>query len=170
MLAIPFTALAYFYDSIAGEILIYRSFGGGDAVFAPKSLFAVFRVPLIEVVCGAIVEAMRRKFSRSEGSRAVASMWNVLLYTVAFKSLFQTFEFIAAFVYKSESYANVFFYATIFAVAAGISLAIIRRRDLFRNFRREDWTVSTGEKIALAVLIVSYLFLAFAPVFIYKAV
>lgn len=170
LLVIPFPALAYFYDSIAGEILIYRSFGGGEAVFAPKSLFAVFRVPLIEVVCGAIVEAMRRKFLRSERGAAVASMWNALLYTVAFKSLFQTFEFIAAFVYKSESYADVFFYATIFAIAAGIFLAIVRRRDLFRNFRREDWKTSSGEKTFLAVLIAAYLFLAFAPVFIYKSV
>src|SRR5215213_9472884 len=121
ILAITFFALAYFYNSVAGEILIYRGFGG-DTLFAPKSVFTVFRVPLIELVCAALVEVMRRKFSRSESGRAAASIWNVLLYTVAFKSLFQTFEFIASFVYNAQAYADVFFYATIFAVVGGIFL------------------------------------------------
>ena len=168
VLAIPFLALAYFYDSINGEILLYRSFGG-ESIFAPKSLFTVFRVPLIEVVCAAMVEVMRRRFSRSESGLRAASMWNVLLYTVAFKSLFQTFEFLASFVYNARAYADVFFYATIFAIAVGIFLVIIKRRDVFRNFRREDWTVSPIEKLILGVLLVSYLFLALAPMFVYQA-
>jgi len=169
VLAIPFFALAYFYDSIAGEILIYRSFGGNDSVFAPKSLFTVFRVPLIEVVCALLVEVMRRKFLRSESGLPVASMWNVLLYTVAFKSLFQTFEFIASSVYNAQTYADVFFYATTAAIAGGIFLVVIKCRDIFRNFRREDWNASASEKIILGVLLISYLFLAFAPMFIYKS-
>ncbi|HEX8369717.1 MAG TPA: hypothetical protein VF604_14320 [Pyrinomonadaceae bacterium] len=170
VLAITFLLPAYFYDSIAGEILIYRSFSGNDLVFAPKSLFTVFRVPLIEVVCAALVEVMRRKFSRSESGLAAASMWNVLLYTVVFKSLFQTFEFIASFVYNAQAYADIFFYATISAIVAGVSLVVAKRRAVFRNFRREDWKASTGEKIILGVLLISYLFLAFAPMFIYKFV
>lgn len=169
VLAIPFFALIYFYNSIAEKILIYRSFSGGEALFAPKSLFTVFRVPLIEIVCAAIVELMRRKFSRSESGQPVASMWNVLLYTVAFKSLFQSFDFIAASVYNSQTYADVFFYATVFAVAAGIILAVSKRRAIFRRFRRQDWKLSSGEKIILGFLLVSYLGLAFAPMFIYKS-
>ena len=172
VLAIPFPALAYFYDSIAAEILIYRSFfgDGGETVFAPKSPFTVFRVPLIEVVCAAMVETMRRKFSRSESGLMTASMWNVLLYTVAFKSLFQTFEFIASFVYKSQACADAFLYATIAAVAVGIFLAVVKCRDIFRNFRREDWKASPREKIILGVSLISYLFLAVAPMFVYKSI
>lgn len=169
VLAIPFLALAYFYASIAGEILIYRSLGGNDSVYAPKSLFTVFRVPLIEAVCAAMVEVMRRRFLRSESGLPVASMWNVLLYTVAFKSLFQAFEFIASSVYHAQACADVFFYATISAVASGIFLVVIKCRAVFRNFRREDWRVSPVEKIILGVLLISYLFLAFAPTFIYQA-
>jgi uncharacterized membrane protein len=170
VLAITFVVLAYFYNSIADEILIYRSFGGGDAVFAPKSVFAVFRVPFIEVVCAAIVEVMRRKFLRSENGLPAAAMWSVLLYTVAFKSLFQTFEFIASFVYQSQAYADIFFYATIAVIAVGIFLVIFKRRQIFRNLRREDWKVSTPEKIILGVLLILYLALAFSPMFIYKSV
>lgn len=169
ILAIPFFALAYLYNSIAGEIEIYRGFGGGDAVFAPKSLFTVFRVPLIEVVCAALVETMRRKFLRSESGLPAASMWNILLYTVAFKSLFQIFEFIASSVYNAQAYADVFFYATIVTIAGGILLIVIKCGDIFRNFRREDWKVSPVEKIILVVLLILYLLLAFAPMFIYKS-
>jgi hypothetical protein len=169
ILAITFAALGYFYDLIAGEILIYRSLSGGAPLFAPKSLFTVFRVPLIEVVCALMVEIMRRKFSRSETGKPFASVWNILLYTVAFKSLFQTFEFLASFVYESQTYADVFFYATIVAVAAGIFLVVFKGRNIFRNLRREDWKSAPNEKIVLGVLLVSYLFLAFAPTVIYKS-
>ncbi|HEX8737843.1 MAG TPA: hypothetical protein VF721_21105 [Pyrinomonadaceae bacterium] len=168
ILAFTFLALGYFYNSIAGEILIYRGFGG-DTLFAPKSVFTVFRVPLIELVCAAMVEVMRRRFSRSESGQTAACVWNILLYTVAFKSLLQTFEFIASSVYQAQAYADVFFYATIPAVAGGIFLVIIKGRDVFRNFRREDWKISPSEKIILGFLLVSYLFLAFAPMFIYKS-
>jgi hypothetical protein len=169
ILAIAFPALAYFYDSIAGEILIYRSFNGDNSVFAPKSLFTVFRVPLIEVVCASIFEVMRRKFSRSENGEPVVRALNILLYTVAFKSFFQTLEFIASSVYKSQTYADVFFYATIVAVAAGIFSVVFKGRNIFRNLRGEDWKSAPNEKIILGVLLVLYVFLAFAPSFIYKS-
>ena len=169
-MAITFLAPTYFYDSIAGEVLIYRSSTGNYAVFAPKSLFTVFRVPLIEIVCALMVEVTRRNLSRSETGKPFVSVSNILLYMVAFKSLFQTLEFIASFVYQWQAYADVFFYATIAAIAAGIFLVAVKRRDVFRNFRREDWKATTGEKIILGVLLVSYLFLALAPVFMYKSV
>ena len=169
VLAITFPVLAYFYNSIAREILIYRSFGGGDSVFAPRSFFTVFRVPFIEVVCAAIVETMRRKFSRAENGSA-AAVWNILLYTIAFKSLFQTFEFIASFVYRSPACAEVFFYATIAVIAAGIFSVFTERRRILGNLRRADWKTSTREKIILGVLLVLYLALAFSPMFIYKSV
>ncbi len=93
ILIIPFIILAFFYNSIAGEVEIMRSLNGSNPVFAPKSLFTVFRVPLIEIICAAAIEIIRPKFSDSESNFNFSSfsMWSILLYTVAFKSLFQVF-------------------------------------------------------------------------------
>jgi uncharacterized membrane protein len=81
ILCIPFILLAYFYDSIANGVMIARSFDGSNPILAPKSLFTVFRVPLIEIVCAAAIEMMLLRFSKSESNYYL--MWIILLYTVA---------------------------------------------------------------------------------------
>lgn len=168
VLAIPFVGLVYFYNSIAGEILIYRSFGGGDAVFAPKSLFTVFRVPLIEVVCAALVETLRPRFAGSKSGFGAFSAWNILLYAIAFKSLFQFLEFISAAVYNAPDYADFFFYATFAAVIAGIALALAKWRKVFADFQRREGKSSGAKKIALGVFLLAYLMLAIAPMFVFS--
>src|SRR5215213_6196171 len=90
VLLISFVILALFYNSLPNQILIVRSFFGNESVIAQKTLFTVFRVPLIEAVCAATVEIMRRKFA--PGNAGFSMTWNILLYTVAVKSLFQSLE------------------------------------------------------------------------------
>ena len=94
ILLIPFAVLALFYASLPNGILITRSFFGNEAVIASKSLFTVFRVPLIEIVCAVAIEVMRRKFANVNAD--YYSMWSILLYTVALKSLLQAFEIVSA--------------------------------------------------------------------------
>jgi hypothetical protein len=165
VLAIPFVGLAYFYNSIGGEILIYRSVGGSYAVFAPKSLFTVFRVPLIEVVCAAVVETLRPRFAGSESGFGAFSAWNILLYAIAFKSLFQFLEFISTSVYNAPDYAENFFYATFAVVIAGILLTLFKWRGIFADFKRREWKLSGAKKIALGFMLLAYLMLAIAPMF-----
>ncbi len=166
ILCIPFVVLAYFYNSIANEVLIARSFDGSNTVLAPKSLFTVFRVPLIEVVCAAAIEIMLLRFSKSKSD--YYSMWIILLYTIAFKSVFQEFEFISSSVYSVPDYASIFFYATIVIIVCGIILAIIKGRNVFTNFSSSDWKINHFEKIILTSLLVIYIGLAFAPMFIFR--
>jgi len=160
ILLLTFVILAISYNSIPSEILIFRSFDGSNPTFAPKSLFTVFRVPLIEVVCALAIEIMRRKSvtSNSQKPADYYSMWSVLLYTVAFKSLFQTFEDVAP-----QEFKYLFFYLTIGIVIIGIILTLLKGKKVFSTSSREVWTISRTEKLALAILFVVYLGLAFAP-------
>jgi uncharacterized membrane protein len=164
ILLLTFVILAFSYDSIPDEVLIFRSFGGNNSTFAPKTLFTIFRVPLIEVVCASAIEVMRRKFAGSNsGTHAdYHSMWSVLLYTVAFKSLFQTFEDVSP-----QEVKPLFFYLTISVVIIGIILTLIKGKDIFPVFRRENWTISRAEKLVLIILFILYLGLAFAPIIIF---
>ena len=170
ILFVPFVALSLFYNSIGNEVLTYRSFDASEIQYTPKSLFTVFRVPLIEVVCALVIEIMRRKISESNGEILLSyhSMWSVLLFTVALKSLFQTFEFVSTSVFSQPFYASVFFYSTLAIVFAGIILAIIKGRKFFANFQSESRKLGNWEKISLTILFLIYFSLGFAPMLIYR--
>jgi hypothetical protein len=121
-----FLILAIAYNSLPGEILIFRGIFGDDPVHAPRSIFTVFRVALIEVVCALAIEIMRR------GSPVMRLhehhlFWTILLYTVGVKSLLQTFEMIL------PRNANLFFSLTGAAVAVGLVIAAVAGRKLFRD-------------------------------------
>jgi hypothetical protein len=161
ILLLPFVILAFAYRSLPSEILIARSFFGNDATMAPKSVFTVFRVPLIELVCAAAIELMRRKFV--DENRDYYRMWTILLWTVAFKSLFQAFE-----IYSSATLGRDFFYATVAVVALGIALALWQGRRFFVNFFGDKWKFGRAEKAIFFVILIVYLLLAIVPIFVFK--
>lgn len=165
ILLFPFLILAFSYNSIPNEILIWRGFIGSDSIVAPKTLFTVFRVPLIEVVCALAIETMRHRFadSNSPTHADYYTMWSILLYTVAFKSLSQTFEDVS-----SEKFVNLFFYMTAAIVVIGIILIIRKGRKFFSAYSREDWKLNRMEKSVLIILFVAYLGLAFLPAIIFN--
>ena len=161
ILLVSFVILALLYNSLPNEILIARSFFGNEATFAPKSLFTVFRVPLIETVCAATVEIMRRKFAPVDAKFALA--WSILLYTVSLKSLFQSFETVSA-----ENLADMFFYLTIVIVALGLLAALFVGRGFFTKSSRAVGNFGIFDTSILIFLLVSYLGLAIVPILIYK--
>lgn len=158
ILLIPFAVLALFYASLPNETLITRSFFGNEAVVASKSLFTVFRVPLIEILCAMAIEVMRRKFANVNAD--YYSMWSILLYTVALKSLFQAFEIVSS--------NNLFYYLTFGVVIVGIILALFRGRRFFSDFFRNNQKFSGAETAILVIALIAYLGLAIVPTFVFK--
>lgn len=161
ILLISFAILALFYDSLPDKILIARSFWSSDAVTAPKSLFTVFRVPLIETVCAAAIEIMRRNFTVVNKKLSIS--WNILLYTVALKSLFQSLETVS-----TNKSAELFFYLTVGVVALGLISAIFLGWHFFPESWRTRWNFKLSEKLILVSLLIGYLGLAIIPILVYK--
>jgi hypothetical protein len=161
ILLISFVILAFLYDSLPGEILIARSFFDGESITAQKTLFTVFRVPLIETVCAAIVEIMRRRSAATNARFSL--MWNILLYTVSLKSLFQSLETVS-----TGNFESAFFYLTIAVVASGIIAALFVGRDFFSKSSRDAWKLNFADIALLILLLFSYFGLAIVPVLIYK--
>ena len=162
LLLLSLLILAYFYTALPDDILIARDLDGSDAVHAPKSLFSVFRVPLIEIVCALAIEVMRRRFAIKPEHKSYFLMWTVLLYTVALKSVFQSLEIVS-----SRDWSSVFLYSTIAVVAIGIVLAIVVGRKAFTGISRGDWRVSVSEVLVLVALLLAYLSLALVPLYIF---
>jgi glycopeptide antibiotics resistance protein len=90
-------------------------------------------------------------------------MWSILLYTVAFKSLSQTFEDIS-----SEKLANLFFYVTLSIVILGIILTLLKGRTILSTSSRHEWKLDESEKLALGILFAVYLGLALYPRIIFS--
>jgi amino acid transporter len=161
ILALPFVILSVLYNSIPNEVLIARSFFGDDTTFAPKTLFTVFRVPLIEIVCAAAIEIMRRKVANENAD--YYAMWSILLWTVALKSLLQAFE-----IASSAKFSHDFFYATFIVVFIGIILALFKGRRFFSDFFGGKWKFSIAEKAVFVFILIAYLGLAIVPIFVFK--
>jgi hypothetical protein len=153
--------LAYFYNLLGNEILIVRSFFGDETVFAPKTLFTVFRVALIEIVCAPAIEVMRRN-SANENAEYYP-MWSILLYTIAFKSLFQAFEIVS-----SGDLAKLFYYLTFAVVIIGIIFALFKGWSYFSNLFRGNFKFSNSERLILFTVLLAYLGLAIIPIFIFN--
>jgi len=161
ILLLPFVIVAYFYNSLPNEVLIARSFFSDDATHAPKTLFTAFRVPLIEIVCAAAIEIMRRKSANENAD--YYRMWSILLYTVALKSLLQAFEIVSP-----RELAGDFFYATLGVVVVGIFLALFKGRKFFTDLFSGKQEFSGAEKAIFAVILIAYLGLAIVPIYIFQ--
>lgn len=96
IILLPFLVPGISYSSLPAEITMFRGLDAAPAIYAPKSLFTVFRVPLIEVFCALAIEIMRRRAAGVESQKSYYPMWTLLLYTVAFKTLLQAFEMVSS--------------------------------------------------------------------------
>lgn len=156
IILLPFLILGVFYGSLPAEIMVFRGFDAASADYAPKTLFTVFRVPLIEVVCALAIEIMRRRAAGVEAQSSYYLMWTVLLYTVAAKTLLQAIEMVS-----SKDKSDMFFYATLGGVIVGITSAAVTGRKAFSGYKRGEWKLALWEKTGLFGLLAGYVMLAF---------
>lgn len=160
---LPFFILAGSYSGLPGQILIAKDLDGSDAVFGPKSLFTVFRVPIIELVCALAIEIMRRRSSTDPAHSSYYLMWTILLYTVALKSLFQSLEIVS-----KGAWANRFLYLTIGVVVCGVLAAMAPGIKAFSGSRRGVWKLGYVELVSLGALLVAYIAFALVPIYIFS--
>ena len=161
----PFLILICAYGMVPDDVLISKSFFGDETVVAPKSLFTVFRVPLIEVVCAAVIEVMRRLPAKEKSTFPddYFLFWTILLYTVGLKSVFQALELV-----MPTSFAITFWYLTLSVVIVGVLTAIIVGRKLIFKLRRHQGTLGWRPTLALLALLLAYLGLAIVPVYYFS--
>jgi uncharacterized membrane protein len=154
----------YFYSALPDRMLIARGVFGGDATFAERSLFTVFRVPLIEMVCALAVVLLGRTHVRAEWADSFRALCTILLFTVALKSLFQSLETIS-----SPETAYVYFYLTVGIVGLGIVSALIASRSFIMSIGRDGFELGKLEKFGLLVLLAIYVGLAIVPILYFSS-
>lgn len=132
LLYAPFVLLAAGYRSLPPEMPVLRVWIGHWTHEAPKSLFTVFRVPLMNLIHGLMAAVMLSRasaFKIPERRIAYSNLFSTLLLTVALKSDFEAMEFgVLAAPAAFARYSGLLAFATLTTVAAGIGLALIRGR------------------------------------------
>ena len=153
MFGAPFLLLAHRYEALPAEIPVLRNPLLHAMIFAPKSAFTVFRVPLMNLSHGLMAGVMVSRsedFKDAERRAGYSALFSTLLFTAALKSNFEALEISR--VASSHGWITA---GTVGCVVVGVLLAFVRGRRT-----RLPWTelrLRTGDKIALTALFGLYL-------------
>ena len=157
MLSAPFLLLAGIYDALPAELPIVRSPLAGVILVAPKSVFTVFRVPLMNLTHALLTVVMLSRavdFRDRERRRSYFACFSTLLFAIALKSDFEALEF-SGLVFRFGWLARLATAGTVLAVVGGLILACVRSRRAPMPWR--ELRLSVRDKAALVGILVTYL-------------
>jgi hypothetical protein len=126
MFTVPFLLLAVCYPALPVRVTVLRNPLAGAAFLAPKSIFIVFRVPLMNLTHGLMAAVMLSRTGDFQDSRrraAYSRSFLALLFAVALKSLFEALE-ICGPAWSFGSVTQWLRFGTITSVAGGLGLAL----------------------------------------------
>jgi hypothetical protein len=165
MFSAPFVLLALSYSAAPTELPVLRAGIGHPALWATKSLFMVFRVPVMNLIHGLMAALMLSRSSDFASIERRNSYWNIfltLLFTIALKSDFEGVEFLAAVTPALHRYENWIGFGTLTCVVGGLALAALRGRKV--QLPWPELQLTTRDKILLSVLFGIYLAIVAASV------
>ena len=157
MLGVPFLLLAASYAALPVDMPVLLNPISGGTIRAPKSLFTVFRVPLMNLMHGLMAAVMLSRTGDFEDVRRAASYSGIfvtLLFTIALKSDFEALAICGL----AWSFAPVMPWltgATLTSLVGGLGLALVHARDV--PIPWHELRLSNLEKITLAALFATYL-------------
>ena len=158
MFGAPFVLLALGYGAAPPELPIVRVWIGHTTLWAAKSLFMVFRVPVMNLISGLVLAVMLhrgRDFKNIERRNSYSNMFSTLLFTSALKSDFEGMEFFAPTSSVLLPYARWIGFGTLLCVVVGLGLAIVRGRKVPLPWPELELTMR--DKVALSALCAAYL-------------
>ena len=155
MFSAPFLLLAALYTTLPAEMPVLR-FPMATLV-APKSVFTVFRIPLMNLTHGLMAAVMLSHAAEFHDERRRASyfgLFSTLLFALAFKSNFEALE-ISSLTLPLGPFRRWATAGTVASLVGGLALAFVRGRNV-----PIPWTelrLSARDKIMLVGLFALYL-------------
>jgi hypothetical protein len=164
MFSVPFVLMGVCYGALPSELPVLGIPMGHAMTSAAKSVFTVFRVPLMNLTHGlmaAVMLSRARDFENAERRASYASLFATLLFTIAVKSDIEAVDIsLLAAPGALGSYERWLAPATLLAVLAGLSLAAMRGRRA--PIPWPELRLRIRDKVALAGLFALYLGLVIA--------
>ncbi len=165
MFCLPFVLLALSYGSAPSDLPILRNWIGHTALWAPKSLFMVFRVPVMNLIHGVMAAIMLLRascFTNLERRTSYSNIFSTLLFTIALKADFEGLEFFAATSPALHPYESWIGYGTLACVVVGLALAALRGGKV--KLPWPELRLRLQDKVALSALFATYLAIVIASV------
>jgi hypothetical protein len=167
MFSVPFVLLGACYAALPPELPVLRIPIGYAVTLASKSMFTVFRVPLMNLTHGLMAALMLSRsadFKNVERRVSYSSMFATLLFTAALKSDFEAIEISSrAAPTLLGGYASWFAVGAVLSVVAGLGLALWRGRSV--PIPWPELRLRIRDKIALAGLLALYVGMVIASSF-----
>jgi hypothetical protein len=152
-----FPVMATGYEAAPVQLPVLRVGIGHTALRATKSLFMVFRVPLMNLLHGlmaAIMLSHRSNFGDEVRRNSYSRLFLTLLLTVGLKSNLEAMEFVSAILPALHPYESWLGYGTLTCVLAGLAWAMVGGRRI-----RLPWPelrLTIRDKVALVGLFGGY--------------
>ena len=149
---LPFVVLAAGYGALPPEVPVLGL--AHTVLSAPKSMFMVFRVPLMSLIHGLMAGLMlfhAPDFENPERRKSYSNIFFTLLCTVALKSNFEALWLSAS---AAPMYSRWLGACTLTSVVAGLGLALWHGRRISLPWR--ELRFSTRDKFTLAALFAVY--------------
>ena len=152
---LPFVILTYFYSALPNRIPLFINLSGEVTEWGEKSVFSVFRVPLIAVVMQVVCFLMKYETMRSQASTPLAPahatlqeryrslntrMWNWLRWTIGFKTTAESLHTILLSITTLSFLSQPTFFTTIIVTligALGALLYLYRLLVVDRTMKRQ---------------------------------
>ncbi len=132
MFCAPFVLLSVSYRALPPELPVLRLWIGHLTLWASKSIFMVFRVPLMNLIHGLMTAVMLSQapaFNNRERRISYSNLFLTLLFTIALKSDFEALECsVSAAPALFGPYARWLGFGTFTSVVAGVALSLWRGR------------------------------------------
>ncbi len=157
MFGVPFLLLAACYTTLPVEMPVLLNPIAGVMFLAPKSLFTVFRVPLMNLTHGLMATVMLSRTPDFEDVKRGASysgIFSTLLFTIALKSDFEALA-ISGLAWSFGPVMSWLTGGTVVTVVGGLGLALVHARDV--PIPWQELRLSNLGKIMLAALFATYL-------------
>ena len=158
MFCVPFVLMATGYEAAPVQLPVLRVGIGHTTLWATKSLFMVFRVPLMNLLHGLMSAVMLSRASdfRDEIRRdSYSKIFLTLLITVALKSNLEAMEFVSVLSPALHPYEAWLGYATLTCVLTGLALAAIGGRGV--KLPWPELRLTIRDKVLLVGLFGGYL-------------
>lgn len=165
MFCAPFVLVALSYHALPSQLPVLRLGIGHTILWAPKSLFMVFRVPVMNSIHGLMAAVMLHRapvFATIQRRKSYANIFSTLLFTIAIKSDLEGLSFFAPTSPALRPYDHWIAPATLTCVLAGLGVAMIVGRKVPLPWPELRLTVQ--DKIALCGLFALYLAIVVASV------
>jgi hypothetical protein len=157
MYGVPFLLLAACYAALPVEVPVLLNPIAGAVILGPKSLFTVFRVPLMNLTHGLMATVMLLHAGDFEDVKRRASYSGIfltLLFTIALKADFEALA-MCGLAWSFGPVMPWLFCGTVVSVVGGLGLAFVHARGV--PIPWPELRLSNLEKIMLVALFATYL-------------